>query len=160
VNADLLRMAERSGGDVRIGATVVALLIQGEHWAVSWAGDSRAYLYRDGSLSQLTHDHTVAAALAEEGAMSRSNGEVTRAVGAEQTLELDQVSDLVSTGDRFLLCSDGLYGALPEARICECLAADTPEEASRELVDAACKAGAGDNVTALVVDVHPSQHGH
>jgi len=65
----------------------------------------------------------------------------------------EHVSDLVADGDRFLLCSDGLYSALSEAQMARCLQYDTPEEACRALVESACEAGAPDNVTAVVVAV-------
>jgi type VI secretion system protein ImpM len=153
VNADLRRAALRDGD--RIGATVVALVIRGTHWAISWAGDSRAYLYRSGTLTQLTRDHTVAA---EEDAgtgtvPTETTGEITRAVGGDDLLELDQASDLLMDGDRFLLCSDGLYGALAETQIAEYLRLDAPEEASRALIEAARAAGARDNVTAVIIAV-------
>ena len=76
---------------------------------------------------------------------------ITRAVGGDDVLQLDIASDLVADGDRFLLCSDGLYSALSEAQMARFLQYDTPEEACRALVEAACEAGAPDNVTAVVV---------
>jgi type VI secretion system protein ImpM len=154
VNTDL-RRAVRGESD-RSGAVVVVLLMDEADWAVAWAGDSRAYLYRSGTLSRLTHDHTVAAEMAAlSGVLPpwATTGEVTRAVGGTDTLELERASDKLAPGDRFLLCSDGLYGALGEAEIATYLELGDAQTVSRALLEAACRLGATDNVTALIVDV-------
>jgi type VI secretion system protein ImpM len=154
VNADLRRGAVGVAGG---GSTVVALVIRGREWGVSWAGDSRAYIWRDGCLSKVTHDHSVIeeAELDEatlDGA-TLARGEITRAVGGHDQLELEHVADLVAAGDRFLLCSDGLYGALHETALIECLQKFSAQETCDALIAAARAAGARDNVTAVVVDV-------
>lgn len=158
VNDDLRRAALGVGRDELTGSTVVVLAIRGPEWGVFWAGDSRAYVYRSGSLSQLTRDHTVAAEAAEEPSGSLADlvvggDEITRAVGGDTVLELDYTSGLIADRDRFLLCSDGLYSALGETRMAHCLQQGTPEEATRTLVEAARSAGALDNVTAVIVEV-------
>ena len=158
VNADLRRGALGIGRDERAGSTVVALAIRGGEWGVFWAGDSRAYMYRSGSLTQLTRDHTVASETgAESGgslaALVAAGDEITRAVGGDEVLELDYASGLIVDHDRFLLCSDGLYSALGEVQMAHHLQRDSPEEASRALVEAACSAGALDNVTAVIIEV-------
>jgi serine/threonine protein phosphatase PrpC len=115
-------------------------------------------MYRSGALTQLTRDHTVAS---ESGmvpgdslaALVAAGDEITRAVGGDEVLELDYASGLIVDQDRFLLCSDGLYSALGEAQLAHHLQRDSPEEASRALVEAACSAGALDNVTAVVIEV-------
>ena len=140
------------------GSTVVALIVRGREWGVSWAGDSRAYIWRNAQLVQVTRDHSLAAEEATggtstNGEITRTNGEITRAVGGHETLELDFVADLVAVGDRFLLCSDGLYVALDEAALTECLQKPGPQEACDALIEAARRAGANDNITAVVVDV-------
>jgi serine/threonine protein phosphatase PrpC len=134
------------------GSTVVVLAIRGSEWGVSWAGDSRAYIWRAGSLMQVTHDHAANAGVAAEGA-AVAPGEITRAVGGHDELELEHVADLVEVGDRFLLCSDGLHTTLDEAALIECLQKSSVLEASQALIDAARTAGARDNITAVVVDV-------
>jgi type VI secretion system protein ImpM len=156
VNADLRRAALGIGQFERCGSTVVVLVIRGVEWAVAWAGDSRAYLLRAGVLTCLTQDHSTAF---EESADNTASGraviaaEITRAVGGDDLLELDRVSDRLAAADRFLLCSDGLYRALDEPAILRHIEGLPPEEASRALVSAACAAGARDNVTAVIVDV-------
>jgi type VI secretion system protein ImpM len=152
VNADLRRSALGVGGSGGSGSTVVALAIRGREWGVSWAGDSRAYVYRAESLVQVTHDHRATDEEPLDGAPAVA-GEITRAVGGHDDLELDHVADLVAPGDRFLLCSDGLYAALDEAALVECLKRTTAREACNALIDAARTAGARDNITAVIVDV-------
>jgi type VI secretion system protein ImpM len=152
VNADLRRGAVGVGGGEGSGSTVVVLVIRGREWGVSWAGDSRAYLWRGGSLSQLTHDHSLVEEVPLEGAASE-RGAITRAVGGHDQLELENVADLVAVDDRFLLCSDGLYGALDEPALIECLQKASAQEACNAMIEAARTAGASDNITAVVVDV-------
>jgi len=156
VNADLRRGALGVGGGEGSGSTVVTLLIRGDEWLVQWAGDSRAYRYRDGELLQLTHDHNAAAEFDpdETAVPLGSRAELTRAVGGDDYLELDRAGDRLHDGDRFLLCSDGLYGALDEPEMSQHLALGDPQQSSQALIDAARAAGARDNVTAVIVDVH------
>jgi serine/threonine protein phosphatase PrpC len=158
VNADLRRGALGIGRDERAGSTVVALAIRGREWGVFWAGDSRAYMFRSGSLTQLTRDHTVASETGTEpggslAALVAAGDEITRAVGGDEVLELDYASGLIVDHDRFLLCSDGLYSALGEVQMTHHLQRGSPEEASRALVEAARSAGALDNATAVVIEV-------
>jgi protein phosphatase/serine/threonine-protein phosphatase Stp1 len=152
--------AARRGADVILATTVVALLAHREHYAVLWAGDSRGYLLRDGRLSQVTHDHSLVQELVDAGALSaeealrhpRANV-ITRAVGADSAaLDLDKASDRLHSGDRFLLCSDGLSKVLPEREIIRLLAEDTPSAAER-LVAAALDRRCDDNVTAVSIEV-------
>jgi protein phosphatase len=135
-------------------------VIRGGEWAVQWAGDSRAYRYRGGVLLQLTRDHSTAEELDPGATAPRlipPRGELTRAVGGDEELLLDCVSEPLDDGDRFLLCSDGLYDALDEASLQRCLEEGDPAQASRALIEAACAAGARDNVTAIVVDARALQ---
>jgi type VI secretion system protein ImpM len=146
VNAYLIRQAARSEAD-RCGSTVVALLARGSRIAVLWAGDSRLYRWRAGRLTQLSRDHSAAAAGGPE-----SDHGITRAVGGEVSLELDEIQDRVHVGDRFLLCSDGLTREVPEAQIREWLGHADIRAAVDGLIGAALQAGARDNVTVLIVE--------
>jgi type VI secretion system protein ImpM len=118
VNAHLIRAATREFNAVRSGTTIVALFARGTRCAVLWAGDSRAYRFRNGTLDQLTTDHS-AEALAGEMIPSTA---ITRAVGGDVSLVLDQVRGRVEVGDRLLLCSDGLTRTLSDEQIRQCLA--------------------------------------
>ena len=123
--------AARRGPDVMVASTVVVMLARGDHFACLWAGDSRAYLLRDGMLRQITRDHSLVQELLEAGAIGPDEAEnhprgnvITRAVGAElDEVVLDKVSDRLLPGDRFLLCSDGLCKTLPESELASLLGA-------------------------------------
>jgi len=149
-----VRALERAPGGI-IASTVVVVLLRGGHFAALWAGDSRLYLLRDGALRRVTRDHSAvqervdAGLLAAEDAESHPNANViTRAVGQEGEVVLDQVAARLQPGDCFLLCSDGLFKDLPEAQLCAMLAAGMEAPG---FVEAAVRAGARDNVSAVVV---------
>ena len=152
--------AARRGPDVVVASTVVVMLVRGEHFACLWAGDSRAYLLRDGVLRQITRDHSLvqelldAGAIGPDEAMNHPRGNViTRAVGAEvDDFILDKVSDRVASGDRFLLCSDGLCKTVPEEQLAELLGVDDDVSPPQAMVEAALALNVSDNVTAVAVE--------
>ncbi len=163
------RILAAGRGDERLsgmGTTVVAVRFGGTHEEpvaeVAHVGDSRAYLLRGGSLRAVTEDHSLVAELVRSGDLTRAQAAehpqknlITRALGAEEDVEVDTAVLPVEAGDRFLLCSDGLTDMVPEERISEILSESSgdPEEASRRLLSAALDAGGTDNVTVVVVDV-------
>lgn len=150
--------AERRGG-VTIGATVVVLILAGEHFACLWAGDSRLYRYRGGHVTMLSHDHSVVAELVEAGRLTWAEAErhpqasaITRAVGVGDEIDIDKRRGDVLPGDRFLLCSDGLSRYADEAMIAEVLAATPIETVADALLQLALDGGGADNVSVIVVD--------
>ena len=155
--------AARRGPDEVIASTVVVLLARGQHFACLWAGDSRAYLLRDGNLQQITRDHSLVQELLESGAigpdqvMNHPRGNViTRAVGAElDDLVLDKVSGRINAGDRFLLCSDGLCKTVPEAELATLLSDSAGVPPPQGLVAAALALNVSDNVTAVAIEAAP-----
>ena len=156
VDRDLKRRAEERGTGGLIASTIVVLLVRGGHFAALWAGDSRIYLLRGGMLHRLTHDHSLVQELVDAGAIAAADAEthpqanvITRAVGAEGELVLDKVADRIQPGDRFMLCSDGVFKELAEPEIARMLAEGA--DAGR-LVDAAVTAGGRDNVTVVVIE--------
>ena len=156
VNDDLVRQSMNSADGSRSGSTVVLLAIRQHEWGVLWAGDSRAYLLRDGVVKALTRDHSVAAD--EQGfdvdAPPPSTGEITRAAGGSEELVLDHNTGQLRAGDRFLLSSDGLHGVISHQRLGALLSANTDADGTvHELLAAAIEAGSRDNITALIVDV-------
>ena len=159
VHQDLLDMAEERGPHVMMASTVVVLMIRDTFYAVLWAGDSRIYRLREGVLEQLTRDHSLVQDLVDRGELTAEQAEahpranvITRAIGAgDPDLPLDKRSGGVQAGDRFLLCSDGLSKALPEAEIANLLGSPDGISPSEILVNAALARQATDNVTALVV---------
>jgi len=152
VNDELFRMAARSPRAGPIATTVVALLTRGAECAVVWAGDSRAYLWRGGTLDRLTKDHSMAEA--DGPGRDPESNVVTRALGAESSIMLDVSRFPVLPGDRFLLCSDGLSRVVPDAEIGKVLGGKDLRAAVHGLIQAALAAGGPDNVTALVVEAY------
>ena len=156
-----VRIAARERGARTMGATVVALFIQGGIAHVAWAGDSRAYLMRGRRLRMLTHDHTLVQDMVDRGELARDAAEghpeahiITRAVGAADEIEVDHSAVPLVTGDRLLLCSDGLPRCVYESVIAQ-LAAEGPDArtAAEALVRRALDEGAPDNVSVIVVDL-------
>lgn len=142
--------------------TTLTLVELGEDGVGRFAhvGDSRAYLLRDGTLRQLTEDHTVVAEYVSTGKLSREEAlthpqrsMLTRALGLTQSLLVDEFEEPLGDGDRLLLCSDGVNAMLDDLEIAESLGPDSPEESAWELVEAANAAGGNDNITVLVLDV-------
>ena len=155
-NATVHAAAAQAGKTM--GSTVVALLIRGVRFAVFWAGDSRAYLHRNGALVRLTSDHTQVQEMVDQGYLSPEEAVshpmshvLSRAVGVEGELRLDAIADAAACDDVFLLCSDGLYGVVSDAEIASALATHTPADASQGLVELCLSRGAPDNVTVVVV---------
>ncbi len=151
--------AEAARRDVPvIGTTIAALLVAGRRFACVWAGDSRIYLYRDGRLLQLTRDHSQLEAVralhvgSSDDTLDRPPANViTRALGGDDTLELDAVGADVADGDVFLLCSDGLTNEVSEAAIVQALLPGNCRLAAEALVDLALERGGHDNITVVVV---------
>jgi len=142
----------------QMGSTIVALLVQGERYAILWVGDSRAYLLRDGDFGQLTRDHTQVQEMVDRGILSPQDaighpmGHIlSRAVGVRDEVDVDQVTGEILPGDVLLLCSDGLHGYVDEHDIARLLARGSPERASEQLVDLTLANGAPDNVTVVAV---------
>jgi len=124
-------------------------------------GDSRAYLFRDGELVQLTEDHSVVGEMVRDGRLTRQEADVhphrnvvTRVLGPYAHIEADVWPVDAIRGDRIVLCSDGLSGEVREAQIAAVLRRlEDPTEAAQELVRLANEAGGRDNITVVVVDV-------
>lgn len=152
VNDYLIRTAARSDGEGTLsGSTVAVLLARGTRCAVLWAGDSRVYRARSGVLERLTRDHSL---VESEGLTAAPSNVITRAVGGETTLVLDLCRDRVRTGDRFLLCSDGLTKSVSESDIRHWMESEDIRAGVEGLIAATVKAGAPDNVTALIVEAY------
>jgi serine/threonine protein phosphatase PrpC len=148
----------RSGSEQIMGSTVVLLMVYDHEWRCLWAGDSRAYLLRDGRLTQITHDHSVAQEMIDQGqlrpdeaAAHPAANRITRAVGAEHHLDLEGSGSMLRDGDTILLCSDGLTKEVNDQELAAVLENYDCEEASRDLVDLSLERGARDNVTVAVI---------
>jgi len=157
---DTIRAESDRRGGATVGATVVALMLANGHFVAFWAGDSRLYRFRAGGIELLTTDHSVVADLVTSGQMSWDEAEhhphsnaITRAVGVGDTLDLDKIRGEVRSGDRFLICSDGLtkYAGFDTLRRA---VTDAPiETLCDKLLQIALDGGGGDNISVIVIDV-------
>jgi serine/threonine protein phosphatase PrpC len=150
-------MESRTRGK-QMGSTIVALYVKNRRFAVFWVGDSRCYLLRDGTLHQLSRDHSQVQEMVDRGLLRPEDADghpmghvLARAVGVRPTLQVDAIQDDVEPGDIFLLCSDGLHGYVGEEEIRRLLSRAAPEETSRGLVALTLERGAPDNVTVITV---------
>jgi serine/threonine protein phosphatase PrpC len=158
VNSDLRALALARASEV-VGTTLVALLVHSEHFACVWCGDSRAYLRRGGAVSQISRDHSEVQELIDQGLLDEENAKtwprrnvVTRALGATDKPELDLVDGRIYSGDRFLLCSDGLTTHVAQDEIAAMLSIANPQSAVDHLLALTLDRGATDNISIVVVD--------
>jgi PPM family protein phosphatase len=164
-NALVVERAEADPELAGMGTTLTALaLVEDDDrhlLAVANVGDSRLYLMKEGELEQITEDHSLVATLERQGRITRDEAAthpqrniLTRALGIDGTVMVDSWEIVPFVGDRYLLCTDGLYNELDDHRIAAGLRrlAD-PTDAARELVRLAHDAGGRDNITCVVVDV-------
>jgi serine/threonine protein phosphatase PrpC len=160
-NRRVLERAKDDPATAGMGSTVTAALVDDGQVVLGHVGDSRAYLLRDGSLQQLSHDHSLVAELERAGRLTREEAAVhpqrsviTRALGAGPDLEVDTSVVALRDGDVVLLCSDGLSGLIGDPAIANLIGGDGPlSDAVRRLVRAANDAGGDDNVTAVAFRV-------
>lgn len=150
-----------------MGTTLTAVAFEGDQALVAHVGDSRAYLLRAGDLRQVTEDHTLVNRMMKAGEISAEEAEVhphrnvlTRALGTEPTVKVDEFTLGLLDGDRIVVCSDGLTGMVAEDQMKAILeTTPDPNEAADRLVRAANRAGGIDNITVLVIDVHEGDDG-
>ena len=140
--------------------TATVALFDGGRAAIGHVGDSRAYLFRDGEISQLTTDHTFVQSLIDEGRITEEEARVhphrnliLKALDGIHDAEPDLFMLELVAGDRLFLCSDGACGVLTDGRIADILSMGSPDYAAVELVRASLEAGSSDNVTCVVADV-------
>lgn len=161
LSRSMWRESDGQPGVAGMGATLVLAVLRGRQALVAHMGDSRAYLCREAVLQCLTRDHTMAELLLdaraltpEEAAVHPSIHQLTRFVGMPgEPRPGSRVITLLS-GDRLLLCSDGLSGSLDHDRLSEIVAGGSdPDRICRRLIDAANAAGGKDNITAVLLMV-------
>jgi serine/threonine protein phosphatase PrpC len=160
-NQEIMDLSDARGGAV-IGTTAAILLVREEYYACVWAGDSRVYLIKDGSIGQVSHDHTEVEELVAQGKLSREdaqdwpNNVITRAVGVAEDLELEVVTGPVDSGDIFVICSDGLTKHLDDDEILRQATARNAQAACESMLALALERGGLDNVTVVVVRLLPA----
>jgi serine/threonine protein phosphatase PrpC len=156
---------ERSSRDAEVagmGTTMTAALVEGAIITFGHVGDSRAYVLRDGTLEQLTDDHSLVAELVRGGKLSAEEAEhhpqrsvITRALGTDPDVDVDTFTVEARDGDVFVLCSDGLTDMVGDAEIGEVLGEprESLKEAAEELVRRANRAGGQDNITVIAFEM-------
>jgi protein phosphatase len=160
-NEQLRVMVEEDPQLEGMGTTLTALLWTGRRLGLVHVGDSRAYLLRDGRLTQITQDHTWVQRLVDEGRITEEEATthpqrslLMRALGSGDRVEPDLSIREVRAGDRYLLCSDGLSGVVSHQTMEETLAGyQGPHETVQELIQLALRGGGPDNITCIVADV-------
>jgi protein phosphatase len=157
-NAAVHQKAQSSARYKSMGTTVTVLYREGDTAYIGNVGDSRAYLFRGGDLRRLTSDHSLVAALIEEGEITEEESRthpqrniILRALGLEQQLEVDVVSVKIEPGDEFILATDGLTGLVEDAEIRVVLAQESdPVSQAGRLVERAMQAGGTDNISVVL----------
>jgi PPM family protein phosphatase len=144
-----------------MGTTCTLALLEDGSAHLAHVGDSRAYLFRAGELSQITEDHNLVGRMVTEGRLTREEAAhhpqrniITRALGLDRDVDVDLLTQELAGGDRLVLCSDGLSSMIEERTLAQVLADERdPQIAADRLVDAANQAGGEDNITVVLVDV-------
>jgi PPM family protein phosphatase len=157
-NDEIRAMALANASQSGMGTTLTALLVRGEKAQLVHVGDSRAYLLRNGELTRLTDDHSLVNELVKRGEIAAEDADhhphrnvITRALGAEVTVEVDRVEVDLADDDVILLCTDGLTSYVPESAVLEILTSSTNiQDAADALVDRANAAGGSDNTTVVL----------
>ena len=160
-NEAIRRTAQSDPSKVGMGTTMTAVAVDDGIAQIVHVGDSRAYLWRDGSLRQLTDDHSVVGEMVRRGTLTADEAVnhphrnvITRALGAEPEVEVDATTETLMPDDVLLVCSDGLYTEVDNAGIAGVLAdASSIDDAARTLVDRANAAGGADNVTVVLARI-------
>lgn len=160
-NREIIRASLDGRGREGMGTTITAAMIEGERLVIAQVGDSRAYLLHQGSLQQLTRDHSLMADMIEAGKLTPEEARfhpnrsvITRALGSDPHTRPDIYEIDVNTGDRVLLCSDGLSGMLHDEEIEKIMRrTQNPQLCASQLVNEAIAAGGHDNITVIVADV-------
>ena len=160
-NRAVIQAAREGRGRQGMGTTMTAAMLEGERLVIAQVGDSRAYLLHQGKLQQLTRDHSLLADMIEAGQLTPEEARthpqrsvITRALGSDAHLHPDIYEINVETGDRLLICSDGLSGMIFDDQIENTLRrVQDPQRCASQLVNEAIAAGGHDNVTVIVADV-------
>jgi protein phosphatase len=144
-----------------MGTTLTAMLLSGQKLALVQIGDSRAYLLRDGELFQITHDQTLVQMLLDDGVITPDKvathphrSLLLQALDGRAELDPEMQLRETQIGDRYLLCSDGLWSVIAPQTVHHALSTVAePEQVVRELIDMANEGGGPDNITCVVADI-------
>ena len=150
--------SQLSEGFTGMGTTLSVLWMSDNFVYIGHVGDSRVYLLRDGEFKQMTLDHSLVEQLVREGVLTEEEAQnhpmrniITRAIGTDESVEVDVVVEERRKGDLWLACSDGLHGLVDDRQMRDALRQYAPEKAADVLLKAALDAGGRDNVTLVIV---------
>lgn len=156
--ADIYKQAVADASKRGMGTTFVCLALGGSKGIIGHVGDSRVYLVRDGQCHRLTEDHTLISAqlkagtiTKEQAATSQYRNVITRAVGIQESVQVDTLLVDAVPGDTFVLCSDGLHGYLNDDEVATVVASASLEQLPEKFINLANERGGKDNITTVVV---------
>ena len=159
VNLELWEMQLKDASLSGMGTTLTVLWKAGRNMLVGHVGDSRAYLLREGAMRQVTNDHSMVADMVRRGMLTEEQAAchpmrnyITRAVGTESDIISDVFTVPRRKGDRWLICSDGLHGAVGKDRLRELIAMEDLDEAADQMIREALDQGGRDNITLVLVE--------
>jgi PPM family protein phosphatase len=161
-NRRVYEQAAEDAAKSGMGTTMTVALLEDGRVRIGHVGDSRAYLIRDGELSQLTDDHSLVGELVRSGKLAPEDAEthpqrsvITRVLGTDPEVDVDTITIETRSGDLFLLCSDGLYSMVGNDRILELVERNRRnlDAAAKALVAAANKGGGDDNITVVAFEI-------
>jgi protein phosphatase len=166
-NRRIHRLAEADASRSGMGTTLTAALVEGDEISLAHVGDSRAYVFRDGALKQLTSDHSLVEELRRQGRLTDEQAAehpqrsiITRALGPEPEVEVDTMTFRAKPGDVYLLCSDGLTTMIGDDAIARVLAEhEDLDDAVEELIRQANEAGGRDNITVIAFRLEEAEVG-
>lgn len=167
-NDRIIEMSNNSLDLQGLGTTLTALLVKGKEAYVGHVGDCRIYLWRKGQLMQITQDHSLVQEAVREGILTPEQARVhpqrniiTRALGTQDTMDVDTLRMECQPGDIFLLSSDGLHGLLEDNEIEEIIRMGNGamEQITEELITTALEEGGTDNVTVVLLKVPDAPEG-
>lgn len=158
VNRQIYHQQEHDDALTGMGTTLSVLWMSDNFVYIGHVGDSRVYLLRDGEFKQMTLDHSLVEQLVREGVLTEEEAQnhpmrniITRAIGTDESVEVDVVVEERRKGDLWLACSDGLHGLVGDRQMRDALRQYAPEKAADVLLKAALDAGGRDNVTLVIV---------
>lgn len=158
VNRQIYHQQEHDDALTGMGTTLSVLWMSDNFVYIGHVGDSRVYLLRDGEFKQMTLDHSLVEQLLREGVLTEEEAQnhpmrniITRAIGTDESVEVDVVVEERRKGDLWLACSDGLHGLVDDRQMRDALRQYAPEKAADVLLKAALDAGGRDNVTLVIV---------
>ncbi len=158
INLEVWERQEKDASLTGMGTTLTLLWPSETEMLIAQVGDSRAYLIRDGIMRQVTEDHSLVGDMVRRGVLTEEQASchpmrnyITRAVGTEDTIETDLFSEERKAGDRWLICSDGLYGQISRGTLEELAKTEDAEEAADRLLQAALEGGGRDNISLILL---------